>query len=146
MRSRQHLRRLALRCATVAAAATVGAATLAAPAGAQPVSADLPLLPKPWRVELGAASAGGTVTFRQDPLGVMGHWTVKGVITAAAGDCYYVQIAAARSWNSPPTCGPSVSAPFVVEFTQPVFAAAATARLCAARPEPDVCGASTRLW
>jgi hypothetical protein len=135
-----------LRTAVLAAAASIAAAlTLAAPAAARPVAG--PLLPTPWRVTNGAASAGGTVTFKQDPLGVMGTWTVKGSITAPGdGDCYYVQITVGRVWNSTPACGSGPSPSFVATFSAPVLTSSGTARLCAARPEPDVCGTPATLW
>lgn len=146
MRSRT-LRRT-LRTAALAAASTLAtAATLAvaAPAGAEPTATSA-LLPTQWKATQGAASAGGTVTFRQDPFGVMGHWTVKGAITAPGDDCYYVQITAGRTWNSAPACGAGQAPSFTVTFDAPVLTSSGTARLCAARPEPDVCGAPATLW
>jgi hypothetical protein len=143
MRSRT-IRRT-LRTVALAAASTVAAMTLAAPAAAQPATAGS-VLPTRWNATLGAASAGGTVTFRQDPLGIMGHWTVKGAVTAPGDDCYYVQITAGRTWNSTPACGSGQAPSFTVTFDAPVLTSSGTARLCAARPEPDVCGAPATLW
>ncbi|MEV4121886.1 hypothetical protein [Micromonospora sp. NPDC049645] len=132
------------RVVTATVLMTAAAVSVAAPAVARP-SATASVLPLPWEATYGGATASGTQTVQQDPLGVGQKRTVKGIIkTGTATGCFHVQIQhAGTTWESPLTCAGESPQSFVTTFqTYLVGRPSATARLCAG----TACGAPTTLW
>ncbi|PWR11332.1 hypothetical protein DKT68_06175 [Micromonospora acroterricola] len=129
---------------TAAVVMTAAAVSVAAPAVARtPTTASV--LPFPWEASYGGATASGTQTVQQDPLGVGQKRTVKGIIqTGTATGCFHVQIQyLGGTWESPVTCAGESPESFVTTFqTYLIGRPSATARLCAG----TACGTPTSLW
>jgi hypothetical protein len=127
------------RTTTAAIALTAAAIAVTTPAAAGPVATSS------WRVSHAGATAAGTHTVQQDPLGTSQTRTLKGLIDpGTAAGCFHVTVLyGATNWESPKVCAGVTPRPFSTTFrTVQIVRPPATVRLCSGA----VCGTPAPLW